>query len=74
MTPTQQIALEAMEPETSYTRSEWRRVANTNHLSAGTVRALERDGMIATHKAMDPTTYTITEKGLSALEARNTEG
>lgn len=74
MTATQHIALAAMQPGKHYTHDELKRAANLTHLSTGTLRAMRAHQYIEIHDELDPTTYTITEEGLSALDARNTKG
>lgn len=72
----QQLVLEALADGKQRTSHEIKRAGKIlNTVAPQTMRSLVRRSLVAEHDALDPTTYTITQEGLSALEARsNTKG
>jgi predicted transcriptional regulator len=69
----QQLALEALTDGRHRTANEIRREAHMRYrLHPNTMNSLVRLGMVDQHTELDPTTFTITHTGLSALEALST--
>ncbi|MFI4854344.1 MAG: hypothetical protein ACIAQF_05120 [Phycisphaerales bacterium JB065] len=68
----QQLVLEALADGKHRTRKEIQRAGHIKYpVLPVTMAALIRHGLVEVHVRLDPTTYTITQDGLSWLEAHN---